>query len=207
MRLIEAIATHTLKSIYEVFSVSLLLAFLFMFAFLFARDRGAKGALRAWWRSFREDRHFRRVFFLALYTAMILCKTLFCRPIWDDPFRDVLGVWGIRDRDGALYTENIENLALFLPFTFLFFLAFGEKLREARGEGAGAFLRVGALISLGLSVGIETLQLLLRMGAIQLSDVVFNTLGGALGCLLFWLFRRRLLPGKADRPDAAPAEK
>lgn len=193
------ILTHTLRSLYEILPVSILLAFLFMFAFLLGKEIGFKRALKTWWDGFLQYKHFRRVFFFALYTAMILCKTLLIRSVWDEPFKDVMGVWGIYDREGLLYTENIENVVLFLPFTYLFFLAFRERIGQAGSAKPFKLLRVGILLSLGLSVAIEGLQLMLRMGAVQVSDVVFNTAGGVLGCVLYLL-----LHGK--QPDASKKE-
>lgn len=191
MSFIASILTRALRSLYEILPVSLLLAFLFMFAYLFGKEIGVRRALKAWRDAFVKNKRFRRVFFFALYTAMILCKTLLIRSIWDEPFKDVLGVWGIYDREGQLYTENIENVILFLPFTFLFFLTFGDRIKSASHGRTLQLLRVGILLSLGLSVTIEGLQLMLRMGAIQLSDVVFNTAGGFLGCMLYLLLRRK----------------
>lgn len=45
------------------------------------------------------------------------------------------------------------------------------------------------------SISIETLQLLLRLGTFQLSDIFYNTLGGVLGGLMYYVLmklRKRL---------------
>lgn len=188
---VSEIIRHVLTSIYQVFGVSLALAVLFMFAWLYCRESGAREGVRRWIGRFRADRHFRLVFALALYTAMILCKTLFCRSVWEEPLRDVIGVWGVHTREGALYTENIENLALFMPFTFLLLCAYGDRAPGGRAGTLRRFLR-SAAAALGLSVGIELGQLFFKVGAIQLSDVAFNTLGGIAGSAAYWaIFGRR----------------
>ena len=37
------------------------------------------------------------------------------------------------------------------------------------------------------SLAIEFLQLFLRLGTFQLSDLFYNTLGGALGGMIYWI--------------------
>ena len=45
-------------------------------------------------------------------------------------------------------------------------------------------------VSFGFSLLIELCQLFLKIGTFQLTDLFFNTLGGALGGLLYWGFDR-----------------
>ncbi|WP_262369700.1 VanZ family protein [Enterococcus faecium] len=40
------------------------------------------------------------------------------------------------------------------------------------------------------SLSIEFTQLFFRLGTFQLSDLFYNTLGGLIGALLYWLFYR-----------------
>ena len=194
MKLFTGIITHVLASIYQVFGVSLLLSFLFLFAVLYCGEHGVKESFKKIAEKFKTDRQFRLVFFCALYIAMILCKTLFCRTIWEEPFRDVIGVWGIRDKKGQLYTENIENVVLFLPFTFLLLCV----LKKHRFKSVWNYLWKATAASLGLSLFIELMQLFLKVGAVQLSDLVFNSLGGFLGCVLYLLCFRRKIKQETD---------
>ena len=39
------------------------------------------------------------------------------------------------------------------------------------------------------SISIEMLQLILRLGTFQLSDICYNTLGGMIGGVMFWIIR------------------
>ena len=49
------------------------------------------------------------------------------------------------------------------------------------------------------SVTIETLQLFLRLGTVQLSDIFYNTLGGTIGGLIYYLCTK--LQRKKDEPS------
>ncbi|WP_347046079.1 VanZ family protein [Blautia wexlerae] len=41
-------------------------------------------------------------------------------------------------------------------------------------------------MAFGFSLMIEMLQLLLRLGTFQLSDIFYNTVGGVLGGMCYW---------------------
>lgn len=190
MELFRTILLDVVMSIYQITGISLVTAVLFMFLYLFARTSGWKKAVGQWVDEFKADRQFRCVFLFALITAMILCKTLFCRTIWEDTFRDVIGVWGIFDREGNLYTENIENIMLIVPFSFSALWAFREKLLSGGKDTLGRCLLKGTLCGGSLSLLIELCQLFFKLGAIQVSDVVYNSVGGLLGGLCYWIAKR-----------------
>ena len=58
---------------------------------------------------------------------------------------------------------------------------FGEKI----GNGWKKILWQSGKIAFIFSISIEMLQLLLRLGTFQVSDIVYNTLGGMLGGLCY----------------------
>lgn len=106
--------------------------------------------------------------------------------MWANPLSDVLGGWGLYDKDGKLTTEAIENLILFILFTALLLWSFrerllGEEVRLART------LWQSLKITFLFSLSIEFLQLLLRLGTFQFSDLAYNTLSGLIGGLLYWI--------------------
>lgn len=182
----EKIIKDVLTAFYQPFSFALLLAILFMFLCLYAREHGWKEVRRRWWSAFRTESAFRRTFLLAFYTAMILFRTLLNRNMWANPLSEVLGGWGLYNEKGELTTEAIENLILFIPFMILLLWSFrekllGEKVRLIRTLWQS--LKVTFLFSLS----IEFLQLFLRLGTFQLSDLTYNTLGGLIGGLLYWV--------------------
>ena len=182
----EKIIKDVLTAFYQPFSFALLLAILFMFLSLYAREHGWKEVCRRWWNAFRTESAFRRTFLLAFYTAMILFRTLLNRNMWANPLSEVLGGWGLYDEEGKLTTEAIENLILFIPFMILLLWSFrdrllGEKVRLI--PTLWQSLKIAFLFSLS----IEFLQLFLRLVTFQLSDLTYNTLGGLIGGLLYWI--------------------
>ena len=192
MGFIIQILKDTLTTLYQITGISLVVCVLFMFAWLYCREHGAKEGIRRWISMLKTNSEFRRFLLLAFYTAMILNKTLFCRPIWNQPFKNVIGVWGFYE-DGKLYTENVENIMLFIPFLALLMWALQDRLWESRTMTGRLYFRKALLISFLSSVVIEMSQLFLKVGAIQISDLVFNTLGGVIGAGVYWiLYRHRL---------------
>lgn len=72
----------------------------------------------------------------------------------------------------------------------------GKNVKEIRGEDLKTNLStlrffeifvtlICTIVGLIFSVSIEMLQLLLRLGTFQVSDIVYNTLGGMLGGLCY----------------------
>ena len=91
------------------------------------------------------------------------------------------------------WTEMFANIAVFVPFGF--FLS--EFLSTTKRFSARRQIGLVALAAFGLSICIETLQLVLRLGVFELTDLVLNTLGGVIGA---WVAGRFLSLSK-DRPD------
>lgn len=138
-----------------------------------------------WLSWFRTSVTFRRVFLLAFYTAMILFRTLLNRNMWVNPLSNVMGVWGLYNESGDLTTEAIENLALFMPFAVLLLWCFQKKRIGKKVNLLGCLWQSVKTVFL-FSLTIEFLQLFLRLGTFQLSDLFYNTLGGFVGGLIYW---------------------
>ena len=85
-------------------------------------------------------------------------------------------MWKIVDGEKQLTTECIENVFLMMPFTAIVMWTFEVKKNVVWKGIKIAFL---------FSVMIELLQLLLRLGTFQISDIVYNTVGGMLGGILY----------------------
>ena len=110
--------------------------------------------------------------------------------MWANPLSNVMGDWWIwREKNGEkqLTTECLENLILMLPFIFVLFWTFEEKLEKAKLKET---VWRGLEISFVISFAIEMLQLFLRLGTWQLSDIFYNTLGGGIGGLLYYVFHK-----------------
>ena len=76
---------------------------------------------------------------------------------------------------------------MMVPFSAVMMWTFEEKL----GNGWKKILRQSGKIAFIFSVSIEMLQLLLRLGTFQLSDIFYNTVGGVLGGLMYYAVMKR----------------
>ena len=121
--IVKKILTDVLTSVYEPFWFAVILAVLFMAVWNSAHKSGWKEVVLEWIGNFRRDQVFRRTFFLALYTALVLFRTLLNRTVWENPLSDVLGNWHIFRENGEFNAEPLENVLLFIPFILLLFWA------------------------------------------------------------------------------------
>ncbi|MCD8118513.1 MAG: VanZ family protein [Lachnospiraceae bacterium] len=159
---------------------------------MYAKEHGWKRSIRNWISKFKDSSYFRRMFILAFYTTMILFRTLLNRDLWMNPLSDVMGSWWIYDSNGELTTEPIENLMLFIPFSVLLMwaLSANETARRRvfkKGVKLTTVLWQSVKITFLFSFDIEFLQLFLRLGTWQLSDVFYNVLGGFIGGFVYWI--------------------
>ena len=133
-----------------------------LLAFLFIQTEGWKDKLR---NTFKKP----WLLLYILYLAFILVSTVFARSI-TNPCKNVLEDFGVIN-NGRINREFIENVLLFIPYSFLYLQAFKPK---------SPFKRTIA-VSVVLTLFIEAAQLLLWVGNFQLSDLVHNVLGGLIG--------------------------
>lgn len=181
---IGKILTNILTALYQPFGFSLLLSFFAMFFYLYAyhptnAGKGWKAAIVTWIEEFKKDSKFRKLFALAFVTSLILFRTLLNRNLWMNPLSNVMGGWSIWETvngERQLTTECIENVILMMPFTGMVMWTFDVKKNVVWKS---------TKIGLIFSVSIEMLQLLLRLGTFQVSDIVYNTLGGMLGGVVY----------------------
>ncbi len=80
-----------------------------------------------------------------------------------------------------LTTECIENVIMMMPFSAVVMWSFEEMI----GNRWKKILWQSGKIAFIFSVSIEMLQLLLRLGTFQRSDIFYNTVGGVLGGLMY----------------------
>ena len=131
--------------------------------------------------------HGRRMVLFLFYACLLLLFTLMARPLNTEPQKYVFTHWlpnGEEKYDDEIY----ENILLFIPFTGLLLAAEGQRLlrRPTVGSAAGK----AAVIALACSAFIEVSQLIFSLGSFQFSDIFYNTLGGALGGLLWYGMHR-----------------
>ena len=174
-----------LSLLYQTLGFSVLFAFVAMFFFIYAKECGGyKVAIKKWAVLFKSDAKFRYLFVFVIYIMILLHRTLFNRDMWSNPLSNIIGIWSLVDGDGNFTAEIPENILLFMPFGFLIFLI--RSYEECKKVKSIALYAVK--FSFMFSIGIECCQLFLRLGTFQLSDLFFNTLGGLLGGLIYWIF-------------------
>ena len=196
------IITNVLTALYQPFGFSILLSFFILFFYLYAycpenAGKGWKTAIKQWFTTFKASLLFRKLFLLAFVTSLILFRTLLNRNLWMNPLSNVMGGWWIwttaADGTRTLTTECIENMIMMVPFTGVLLWTIGNKLLGGRKDFK-SIVRKSAAIAFCFSLGIEFSQLFLRVGTFQLSDLFYNTLGGALGGMLYWAWVKRSSP-------------
>ena len=97
--------------------------------------------------------------------------------------------WTIID-DGSIDNtqEYIENFMLFVSFSILLFWAFQkELLDESKNIRFGKTVWEATKVVAVFSFLIEFTQLLFHLGTFQISDLTYNTLGGAVGGVIYYL--------------------
>lgn len=184
--LLGKILTNILTALYEPFGFSLLLSFLAMFLYLYAYEpqeagKGWRSALVTWYQKFKESVFFRKLFLLAFVTSLILFRTLLNRNLWMNPLSNVMGGWSLWETvngERQLTTECIENVIMMVPFSTMVMWTFNVRDKILWQSGKIAFL---------FSASIELLQVFLRLGTFQLSDIVYNTVGGIIGGILYYI--------------------
>ena len=99
------------------------------------------------------------------------------------PFVEIRRFWVYRKQLGfaAVFTNLVCNVAGFLPFGFIL-PVITEKMRS------------GLLITLagfGLSLTVEVIQLITRVGCFDVDDLFMNTIGGLLGYICYYIIYGR----------------
>ncbi len=186
LEVIKSIITNVLTALYRPFGCAVVFAILFMVLYMFVEEHGWKETVKRYLQLLKKERTFQKLFLLAFYTAMILFTTLLNRSMWMNPVSNVIGIWGLYNTNGELTTEAIENAVLFIPFVILLFWAFREKIFKESVKLRTVMWKSVSIVFL-FSAAIEFLQLFLRLGTFQLSDLFYNTLGGLIGGLLYWI--------------------
>ena len=190
LEILSKILINILSAFYESFGFSILLSFLAMFFYLYAcvpvdAGKGWKGAIVTWYKEFKESVFFRKLFLLAFVTSLILFRTLLNRNLWMNPLSKVMGGWGILETvngEQKLTTECIENVIMMVPFSAVVMWTFQKRA----GNGWKNIVWQSGRIAFIFSIVIEVLQLFLRLGTFQLSDIFYNTVGGVVGGVCYW---------------------
>ena len=93
-------------------------------------------------------------------------------------FREIKRFWEYRGEIGKIWILNIAgNVLAFMPFGFLLPIVSNRKVR----------IILTIILSFALSLLIELGQLVTRVGAFDVDDILLNTIGGFLGFLIYAL--------------------
>lgn len=199
--IIKKIVTNILVALYQPFWMAVILSAFAMYLYLFSyhkeeAGKGVREAVRTWITSFRKSLFFRKLFLLFFCISLILFRTVLYRSLWVNPVSNVMGGWWIWkvDTNGekVLTTECFENIILMLPFTVLLMWTAKEKL--IKHLNIKNIILKCTQVAFLFSVCIEFLQLFLRLGTFQLSDIFYNTFGGCLGGMAYgvcWKLKKR----------------
>lgn len=187
IEVLRTIVTNILIALYQPLWFALILSTLFMFCW--KNYSSVKQTSIQWITWFKKEASFRKMFLLVFYIGIIVFRTLLNRTMWANPVSNVIGVWGLHiEKNGEMVftTEVPENLILFIPFTVLLLWIYQEKLIGEEVK-LGKVLWQSTKIVFLFSFTIEMLQLFLRLGTWQLSDLFYNTLRGFIGGLIYWI--------------------
>lgn len=115
---------------------------------------------------------------LVCYVVLLLYTTLIGRE-HTNPLHAVFEGWlPFRRYDGTWNLDTIYNIFLLTPITFLISKVFIIKTKK------DIFLKIVGLAFV-ISLFIEINQLLFQVGTFQISDLIYNTLSGLIGYILF----------------------
>lgn len=124
-----------------------------------------------------------------LYLAFILCAAFLSRgTLTENPISKAFeNFWPIE-------WEEKENILAFIPITFLYLHAY-----EAQRP-----ICVSIKLAVAVSTFIEVSQLVSCLGSFQFSDILYNTVGGAIGgmayLLVCWLIKSVMTLMKRNKP-------
>lgn len=108
-------------------------------------------------------------------------------------FKEVKRFWQYREQLGfyAVFTNLFGNVLIFVPFGF--FMPMASRYRS---------FFAAVFYSAALSLGVETFQLITKVGSFDVDDLMLNTMGGVFGYLAFVVcavIRRKYGKRKAKR--------
>lgn len=166
-----------------------LIAVLLSFVFLFVKDNKneSKEKLKCF---FLQDK---AIALFLFYTALLLVCTIIGRP-HTNPFINIIGKIRIVD-NGIVNYGGLENIVMFIPYTLLYNIAFKPHF----------ILKKSMCLTIITTVFIEIFQLLFWVGQFSFADLLHNTIGGIIGCGLWYIYMRiSKWMGNRDKRDKSP---
>ncbi|MCD7949006.1 MAG: VanZ family protein [Erysipelotrichaceae bacterium] len=175
--LISQILKDFLAMFYQYGAITIICALLIIIVWKEAEDTSFKTIGQNLIQQFKEKKWQRR-FLLVIYVVLILQCTIFNRDFNTNPLENVLGNWWII-KDGSINYELFENILIYMPLYPLLAMNGITKAISRPKKYKGIW------IPFCLSLVIELIQLFFRIDLFQISTIVFNTLGGFIGALIY----------------------
>lgn len=144
-------------------------------------------ALNKFRHKFIYDKNTRIAFVFYFYLSFLSFYLFYNTSLGRSPLANIFGVWGFVNNNGEFTSQNIENIVFFLPFYPLLIFAYPNVIHPK--DSFLKFLIRLIFASILLSLGVETLQLFLQVGKIQLSDVFYSFLGQIIGAIIFCFYK------------------
>lgn len=195
-KMLERLCTDIICAFVQPFLFSALVAFLALFFYMYAVDaaeggQGYKKSLLIVLKRFQNRVHYRKIFTLVFVIMQLAFITLLNRDVWKNPFSHIFGELLPVKQDGetgewTVVFECIENIILMIPFsaTILWYL---KDVDIAYKVDLKYCVKKALKYSFIASCSIEFLQMIFKLGTVQVSDVLYNSLGGVLGGLTYYI--------------------
>lgn len=108
-------------------------------------------------------------------------------------FQELKRYFSYRERIGDLYflINVVGNVAAFMPFGFLVPVMYREQRKDIvyQGHFFRSFLFVSVLGFL-MSLAVETVQLVTKVGCFDVDDLFLNTVGVMLGYIIYYICKK-----------------
>ena len=154
---------------------ALIISVLFYLAYLFIKENKGQAALKL--KALIKNDYKFAVF--VFYTVLMLTSTIFARG-FTNPFTHLIGYFTY-DGWGNFNYVGLLNILMFIPYTFLYIIAFTPDKPFQKG----------LIFTVTTTLFIELYQLLFWVGQFSLADIIHNTIGGIIGIGL-WFAKKRL---------------
>ena len=195
VKMLERLCTDVVCAFVQPFLFSILVAFLALFFYMYAVDadgsgQGYKKSMFIVLKRLQNNKNYRKLFILVFVIMQIAFITLLNRDVWKNPFSHIFGEIIPFEKDATtgewvIVFECIENIIMMIPFAAAILWYLEEK--ETNNKISFKYCVSGSFkYSLIASCTIEFLQMLFKLGTVQVSDVLYNSLGGIIGGLLYY---------------------
>lgn len=179
IRIIENVITDILKDIIKYIVPSTIFGILSIAILYFLEKIELKRLLKSLKIKFIKDKSYKWKFLFFIYIYFIFDKTLLSRTFGaNNNLELALTIPNILEiSDTRENIEAIENLIFFIPYTLLLLQGFSLGKLKSMKYILG--------LSFFTSLIIEVLQYITTLGTFQLSDLLYNTLGGFIGYMIY----------------------